>query len=138
MPDATPRAHIVLVHGIAEHCGRYERAGSLFAEAGFFTRSFDLIGFGGSGGTRGDIDDWTRYHDQIQGHMEWAREQGTPVVLMGQSMGGNLALGYALTGRPAPDLLVLSPRRWPAAPPGSAPWPGWRGNSPHRHPTHLP
>jgi alpha-beta hydrolase superfamily lysophospholipase len=107
VPDATPRAHIVLVHGIAEHCGRYERAGSLFAEAGFFTRSFDLIGFGGSGGTRGDIDDWSRYHDQIQGHMEWAREQGTPVVLMGQSMGGNLALGYALTGRPAPDLLVL-------------------------------
>ena len=48
------------------------------------------------------------YHDQIQGHMEWAREQGTPVVLMGHSMGGNLALGYALTGRPAPDLLVLS------------------------------
>ena len=108
VPEGTPRAHIVLVHGISEHCGRYERTGSLLAESGFFTRSFDLIGFGGSGGTRGDIDDWSRYHDQIQGHMEWAREQGTPVVLMGHSMGGNLALGYALTGRPAPDLLVLS------------------------------
>jgi alpha-beta hydrolase superfamily lysophospholipase len=40
--------------------------------------------------------------------MEWAREQGGPVVLMGHSMGGNLALGYALTSHPAPDLLVLS------------------------------
>jgi acylglycerol lipase len=108
VPDGTPRAYIVLVHGIAEHCGRYERTGSLLAAAGFFVRSFDLIGFGGSGGTRGDIDDWTRYHDQIQAHMEWAREQGTPVVLMGHSMGGNLALGYALTGHPAPDILVLS------------------------------
>ena len=34
VPDGTPRAHIVLVHGIAEHCGRYERTGSLLAEAG--------------------------------------------------------------------------------------------------------
>ncbi len=108
VPESTPRAYVVLVHGIAEHCGRYERTGSLLAEAGFFVRSFDLIGFGGSGGARGDIDDWSRYHDQIQGHMEWAREQGEPVVLMGHSMGGNLALGYVLSGRPAPDLLVLS------------------------------
>lgn len=107
-PEGMPRAHIVLVHGIAEHCGRYERTGSLLAEAGLFVRSFDLIGFGGSGGRRGDIDHWDRYHDQIQRHLEWARAQGGPVILMGHSMGGNLALGYALSGRPAPDLLVLS------------------------------
>jgi alpha-beta hydrolase superfamily lysophospholipase len=107
-PDGLPRAHVVLVHGIGEHCGRYERTGSLMAAAGFYVRSFDLIGFGASGGARGDIDDWSRYHDQIQRHMEWAREQGGPVVLMGHSMGGNLALGYALTGHPAPDLLILS------------------------------
>jgi alpha-beta hydrolase superfamily lysophospholipase len=107
-PATAPKAHIVLVHGIAEHCGRYERTGSLLADAGFFVRSFDLIGFGGSGGARGDIEDWSRYHDQIQRHMEWAREQGGPLVLMGHSMGGNLALGYVLSGRPKPDLLVLS------------------------------
>ena len=108
VPESAPRAHIVLVHGIAEHCGRYERTGSLLAEAGFFVRSFDLIGFGGSGGPRGDIGEWSQYHDQIQRHVEWARDEGGPLVLMGHSMGGNLALGYVLTGRPNPDLLVLS------------------------------
>ena len=107
-PETAPRAHVVLVHGIAEHCGRYERTGNLLAEAGLHVRSFDLIGFGGSGGARGDINDWDRYHDQIQSHMEWARAQGRKVVLMGHSMGGNLALGYALSGRPAPDLMVLT------------------------------
>jgi alpha-beta hydrolase superfamily lysophospholipase len=107
-PESAPRGHIVLVHGIAEHCGRYERTGDLLARAGFFVRSYDLIGFGGTGGPRGDIDQWSRYHDQIQRHMAWARAQGGPVILMGHSMGGNLALGYVLSGRPAPDLLVLS------------------------------
>jgi alpha-beta hydrolase superfamily lysophospholipase len=108
IPESSARACVVLVHGIAEHCGRYERTGTLLAEARLYVRSFDLIGFGASGGIRGHIDDWSRYHDQIQRHVEWAKERGAPVVLMGHSMGGNLALGYALTAGPAPDLLVLS------------------------------
>jgi len=108
VPETPPRGHIVLVHGIAEHCGRYERTGSLLAAAGFFVRSFDLIGFGGSGGGRGDIENWADYHDQIQRHTDWARAQGGPLILMGHSMGGNLALGYVLSGRIAPDLLVLT------------------------------
>jgi acylglycerol lipase len=107
-PDHAPKATVVLVHGLAEHSGRYERTGSLLSDAGFHVRSFDLIGAGASGGDRWDIDDWDRYHDQIQTHVEWAKEQGHPVVLMGQSMGGNLVLGYATSDRPAPDLVVVS------------------------------
>lgn len=107
-PQDDPRGHIVLVHGIAEHSGRYERTGTLLADAGFMVRSFDLIGFGGTGGRRGDIERWSSYHDQIGRHLAWAREQGGPLVLFGHSMGGNLALGYTLSDRPRPDLLVLS------------------------------
>lgn len=108
VPESTPRAVVVLVHGIAEHSGRYERTGSLLSDAGFLVRSFDLIGFGATGGPRGDITDWSLYHDQIERHLVWARGQGVPVVLMGHSMGGTLAAGYVLAGRPVPDLLVLS------------------------------
>jgi acylglycerol lipase len=107
-PQSAPTAVVVLVHGIAEHSGRYERTGSLLSDAGFLVRSFDLIGFGASGGPRGDISDWSLYHDQIERHVVWAQEQGVPVVLMGHSMGGNLAAGYVLAGKPSPDLLVLS------------------------------
>lgn len=107
-PADAPRAIIVLVHGIAEHSGRYERTGDLLAGAGFRVHAFDVIGHGASGGARVDIDEWARFHDQLEEHMSWATEQGPPVVLMGHSMGSLLALGYTLDGRVQPDLLVLS------------------------------
>lgn len=108
VPAGEPEARIVLVHGISEHSGRYERTGALLAAAGFHVRGFDLYGCGGTGGRRGDVDRWERYHDQIQRHLEWARGHPQPVVLFGHSMGGNLALGYVLSRRPQPDLLVVS------------------------------
>ena len=108
VPDSKPKAVVVLVHGIAEHSGRYERTGRLLADAGFHVRSFDLIGHGASGGARVDIDDWGRFHAQVEHHMVWARETGLPVILMGHSMGTLISMGYILDDRIAPDLLVLT------------------------------
>lgn len=108
IPDRDVKAHIVLVHGIAEHSGRYERTGQLLAKAGYYVRSFDLVGAGGSGGRRWHVDDFGQYQDQVQEHIEWAREQGGKVVLMGHSLGGAICLSYMLSDRPEPDLAVLS------------------------------
>lgn len=105
----SPRATVVLVHGLAEHSGRYERTGLLLAEAGFAVRSFDLMGAGGSGGRRWHVEEWSLYHDQVDSHVTWALEQTRPVILMGHSIGGAIALGYLLDeGRPRPHLAVLS------------------------------
>jgi len=108
LPGKEPRANIVLVHGLAEHSGRYERTASLLADAGFHVRSFDLMGAGGSGGRRWHVDDWNQYHDHVEGHVVWALDQGGPVVLMGHSLGGAICLGYLLGDRPQPHLAVLS------------------------------
>lgn len=107
-PLQAPWAAVLLVHGLGEHSGRYERTGVLLAEAETVVESFDLIGFGASGGKRGDIDRWSRYLDQIGDHLASLRSLGIPVVLLGHSMGGLLSLDYVLSERPRPDLLVLS------------------------------
>lgn len=103
-----PRADVLIVHGINEHSGRYEHVGEQMSAAGFAVEGFDLIGWGASGGARGDIEDWTMLLDQIQGHLESLLSNPRPTVLYGHSMGGALAAEYLVAERPQPDLGVLS------------------------------
>ena len=109
---AAPRGHVLLVHGIAEHAGRYGHVAARLAAAGFETHSYDQRGFGGSGGHRAYIDRWSQYHDDLEDRLGEVRAAaaGLPVVLYGHSMGGLIALGYVFADppRPVPDLLVLT------------------------------
>lgn len=108
-PGNAPVAAVLLLHGIAEYSGRYEQVGELLAEAGFDVHCPDLFGFGESGGRRADIENWSDYFDQVQDHIETMKSDAeTPVVLLGHSMGGLIALGYLLSERPQPDLAILS------------------------------
>jgi acylglycerol lipase len=107
-----PRAHLLLVHGIAEHAGRYPHVASRLASAGITTHAYDQRGFGRSGGHRAYVDRWSQYHDDLEDRLAAVRSmsRGLPVVLYGHSMGGLIVIGYALADppRPLPDLLVLS------------------------------
>jgi acylglycerol lipase len=106
------RAHLLLIHGIAEHAGRHAHVATRFADAGIETHAFDLRGFGASSGRRAYLDRWSQYHDDVEDQIAAIRavSGGLPVVLYGHSMGGLIALGYVLAQppRPEPDLLVLS------------------------------
>jgi acylglycerol lipase len=105
-----PWAHMLLVHGLSEHSGRYERTGALLAEAGIDVTAFDLRGHGGSGGGRGDVERWTDYLEDIAVRLAAVRAEadGRPVVLFAHSYGGLICTDYVLLRRPLPDLLVLS------------------------------
>jgi acylglycerol lipase len=104
-PPSSPRALVVLVHGLAEHSGRYEAVGAQLAEAGFAVVAPDLFGFGESGGDRASVTDWDHYLAQVESLIS---EADMPVVLLGHSMGGLVCSSYALSDRVEPDLLVLS------------------------------
>jgi acylglycerol lipase len=117
-----PWATLVIVHGLAEHSGRYEHVGAHFAASGIDAYAIDLRGFGGSGGPRAWVERWSQLHDDLEQRVG-ALRGAAPVrklVLYGHSLGGLVALGYVLDGRSRPDLLVLS------APTMTASIPAWQ------------
>jgi alpha-beta hydrolase superfamily lysophospholipase len=109
-PSGTAWVHVLLVHGLAEHSGRYQRTGRLLAEAGVGVTAFDLRGHGGSSGNRGDVERWTDFTADAGWMLEAVRaaDGSAPAVLMGHSLGGLIALDAVLSGAAAPELLVLS------------------------------
>jgi acylglycerol lipase len=117
-----PWATLLLVHGLAEHSGRYEHVGAYFANAGIETHAIDLRGFGASGGERAWLGRWSELHDDLEERITALRAAAPdrPLVLYGHSLGGLVCLGYVLDGRARPDLLVLS------APAINADIPAWQ------------
>lgn len=104
---ATPKAQMLIVHGIGEHSGRYEHVGEFFANRGFETSSFDLRGHGKSGGARVDVDNFSEFIDDLE-LVLGTLPQDRPTIVYGHSMGGLIALSHGLSDRPQPDLYVLS------------------------------
>lgn len=107
-PVADPRALVLIVHGLAEHSERYEHVGQFLNEHRFGAVAYDQRGHGHSGGRRAFIGSFDEYLDDIEDHLGQLRAAGRPVVLCGHSMGGLASAAYAVSDRPAPDLLILS------------------------------
>lgn len=104
----SPWASALIVHGLAEHSGRYELAGTFLASAGIDTHSFDLQGFGASGGRRADTERWSTYLLQVADNLAPLFARNLPVLLVGHSIGGLIVLDYCLSRHRRPNLVVLS------------------------------
>lgn len=107
-PPDQPKGSVLIVHGLAEHSGRFEHVGSFLSERGYRVQALDLPGCGQSGGVRSHMESMDEFHDAIEPLVAELRRSGHPVILYGHSNGGLAALTYVLSGRPKPDLLVLS------------------------------
>lgn len=97
-PAGPPRGVVYLVHGYAEHCGRYTLAAERLAGAGFLVHSMDLAGHGASEGDRGFVQRYAALCAdivQLATEVHAAEDAGLPRFLLGHSMGGLLALRVA-------------------------------------------
>ena len=96
--DGKPKALVLLVHGLGEHVARYAHVGRVLSDAGYALVGFDLRGHGRSGGPRGhssSLDAYMQDIRQFAQRME-AKYPGMPRFLYGHSLGGLLALVYAI------------------------------------------
>jgi alpha-beta hydrolase superfamily lysophospholipase len=102
-PEAEPRAAVCLVHGLGEHCGRYQHVAAALNEAGFAVLACDQRGHGRSAGKRGAIPSYDALMDDIGLLVEQASQRypGKPRFLYGHSLGGNEVINYALRRKPA-------------------------------------
>lgn len=107
----TLRGVIIIVHGLGEHAGRYERLARQLNTWGFAVRGYDQCGHGESGGARGSVPTDTRLLDDLADIVDSTRvrmQRGTPLILLGHSMGGLVAARFVSLGMRPVDGLVLS------------------------------
>jgi len=95
-PAKAARGTVVLVHGYADHSGRYEHVARALCASDTNVLSFDLRGHGFSEGTRGYIDSFEQYLLDLDAAVEEALKttQREKVLLVAHSMGGLVATFY--------------------------------------------
>jgi alpha-beta hydrolase superfamily lysophospholipase len=105
-----PRSVVALVHGIAEHSGRYGHVAERLNEAGHSAVAVDLRGHGHSSGWPGIVhalDDWLA---DVAALLDRARAgaNGRPVFLLGHSLGALICATFVSRNHHSVDGLVLS------------------------------
>ncbi len=114
-PEGTPRAVVQIVHGVAEHIGRYGHVAQFLNEHGFLVCGEDHLGHGRTAGEgpfgffapTGGWDLVVRDVRRLR-ELEEERRPGLPYFLLGHSMGSFLTRTYLIRYPGTVDGAVLS------------------------------
>jgi alpha-beta hydrolase superfamily lysophospholipase len=114
-PPGEPRAVIVALHGFSDHKGAFSELGARAAERGIMVEAYDQPGFG----ARADRGRW-QGADALVTELRAmladvrARYPATPVYVLGESMGGAVAVAaLARPGAPTvAGLILVAPAVW--------------------------
>ena len=99
-----PKAVLQLVHGIAEHIGRYDRFARFMSDHGYLVCAEDHLGHGNTPenaenlGYTADKDGWVKMTDNVRALHERIAPQypGIPYFILGHSMGSFLTRSYLI------------------------------------------
>ncbi len=126
-----PVGMVVVIHGLGDHSARFEALARQLNSEQWAVFAFDLPGHGASPGRRGSARSFDRLLVDIDCAVRDVRRQlgqrqrgDLPLVLLGHSMGGNLAINYVLRraefsaeGNEVDGLVLAAPMLLPPKPP---------------------
>ena len=110
LPEAEPRAVVVVAHGASEHSSRYAHVAERLAAGGYGVYALDHRGHGRSEGKRAQLGRLDHVIADLRRFVDLAAERhpGAPVFLLGHSMGGGIATTYTIRHQDTLTGLVLS------------------------------
>jgi len=90
LPEGEVRAVLLVVHGLAEHSGRYMNLVNHFVPLGYAVYGIDHVGHGRSEGRRLYVERFVDYTEPLRTYSDMVRcwQPDRPVFLVGHSMGG--------------------------------------------------
>jgi acylglycerol lipase len=105
-----PKAVLMVVHGLAEHSGRYTNLVDYFVPGNYAVYALDHQGHGRSEGLPGYVSSFSDYLVDLKTFFELIRQthQSTKIYLVGHSMGGLIAASYTAQYPEDPAGLALS------------------------------
>ena len=106
---------VLIVHGLGEHCGRYAPVAARLNSWAWDVVSYDLRGHGLSDGPRGGLRTADDHFTDLAIVVDQTRTIGSPLVVLGHSMGGAIAARFVAERRRPVDALVMTS---PALDPG--------------------
>jgi acylglycerol lipase len=107
-PEREPRCTVVLAHGVNEHSGRYRHVAERLERDGIAVHAIDHRGHGRSDGHPALIDRLDQVVDDLKVFIDTVCGGGPRPFLLGHSMGGAVAVSYALRHGDSLAGLVLS------------------------------
>jgi len=110
LPEGAPIAVLLVVHGLAEHSGRYTNVVNYFVPKGYAVYSFDLRGHGKSEGKYGYVERFSYYLDDLKTYYDKVSQEnkGRKIFLVGHSMGGTIATAYTIDHQNELNGLIVS------------------------------
>lgn len=104
------KAIVLITHGIAEHCGRYDHVAQSLVEGGYTVVAFDLRGHGKSSGKRNYINSFQDYLNDLDEMLGRVRVNypDQSIFLLGHSMGGGIVALYTIEQQPDIEGILLS------------------------------
>ena len=104
------KAIVLIVHGLAEHSGRYDYVVDKLNSFKYSVYRFDNRGHGKSEGKRGYIEDYNEYKSDLEEVIDFVKKENNnlPIFVLGHSMGGMITALYSIKNSKKVNGVILS------------------------------